>query len=184
MILSKTSHLHHTHMHSAIWIQSFVQSKDGFLFVVPNPFLLTNVSKKFAWFKPAFLFTLFGLSILQLTLYLPMSLYLTCTSLSLSQKYSHVKSAENKDPRAFYRTKTWWCGFVLTCLGEGANFVSYAFAPLSLVAPLNAVSVISEYCSMPPPQYFSNRCIKVNILYTEVMLMKATSLKWPDNRFW
>ncbi|XP_039642779.1 NIPA-like protein 3 [Perca fluviatilis] len=66
-------------------------------------------------------------------------------SISLSiQKYSHVTLAGTKDLRVFYRTKTWWCGFVLTCLGEGANFVSYAFAPLALVAPLNAVSVLSS----------------------------------------
>lgn len=66
-------------------------------------------------------------------------------SISLSiQKYSHVTLAGKKDPRAFYRTKTWWCGFVFTCLGEGANFVSYAFAPLALVAPLNAVSVLTS----------------------------------------
>ncbi|KAG8013315.1 NIPA-like protein 3 [Nibea albiflora] len=60
------------------------------------------------------------------------------------QKYSHVTLAGTKDTRAFYRTKTWWCGFVLTCLGEGANFVSYAFAPLALIAPLNAVSMLTS----------------------------------------
>lgn len=60
------------------------------------------------------------------------------------QKLSHVTLAGTKDPRAFYRTKTWWCGFVLTCLGESANFTSYAFAPLSLVAPLNAVSILTS----------------------------------------
>lgn len=74
---------------------------------------------------------------------------LTRATLTFSlQKYSHVKLADTKDPRPFYRTKTWWCGFVLTWIGEGGNFVSYAFAPLSLIAPLNAVSVVSEYC--PP----------------------------------
>uniref|UniRef100_A0A8D3E394 NIPA like domain containing 3 n=1 Tax=Scophthalmus maximus TaxID=52904 RepID=A0A8D3E394_SCOMX len=61
------------------------------------------------------------------------------------QKYSHVTLAGTKDPRAFYSAKTWWCGFVLTCLGEGANFVSYAFAPLALIAPLNAVSVLTSF---------------------------------------
>lgn len=66
-------------------------------------------------------------------------------SISLSiQKYSHVTLAGAKDPRAFYRTKTWWCGFVFTCLGEGANFVSYAFAPITLIAPLNAVSILTS----------------------------------------
>uniref|UniRef100_A0A672ZUY2 NIPA like domain containing 3 n=1 Tax=Sphaeramia orbicularis TaxID=375764 RepID=A0A672ZUY2_9TELE len=59
-------------------------------------------------------------------------------------KFSHVTLAGTKDPRAFYRTKTWWFGFVLTCLGESANFTSYAFAPLSLVAPLNGVSVLTS----------------------------------------
>ncbi|KAF3701118.1 NIPA-like protein 3 [Channa argus] len=66
-------------------------------------------------------------------------------SISLSlQKYSHVALLGAKDPRAFYHTKTWWCGFVLACLGEGANFVSYAFAPLAIVAPLNAVSILTS----------------------------------------
>uniref|UniRef100_A0A668AGK5 NIPA like domain containing 3 n=1 Tax=Myripristis murdjan TaxID=586833 RepID=A0A668AGK5_9TELE len=66
-------------------------------------------------------------------------------SISLNiQKYSHVALAGAKDSRAFYRTKTWWCGFVFTCLGEGANFVSYAFAPIALIAPLNAVSILTS----------------------------------------
>ncbi|CAL1575220.1 unnamed protein product [Knipowitschia caucasica] len=66
-------------------------------------------------------------------------------SISLTiQKLGHVTLACTNDTRAFYRTKTWWCGFVLTCLGESANFTSYAFAPLSLVAPLNAVSLLTS----------------------------------------
>ncbi|KAM6912145.1 NIPA-like protein 3 [Xenentodon cancila] len=60
------------------------------------------------------------------------------------QKYSHVMLAVTKDQRAFYWTKTWWFGFIFTFIGEGANFVSYAFAPLSLVAPLNAVSILTS----------------------------------------
>uniref|UniRef100_A0A672P1T4 NIPA-like protein 3 n=1 Tax=Sinocyclocheilus grahami TaxID=75366 RepID=A0A672P1T4_SINGR len=66
-------------------------------------------------------------------------------SISVSiQKQSHVTLAGNKDPRQYYYTKTWWSGLMLMVLGEGALFVSYAFAPLSLIAPLNAVSVISS----------------------------------------
>lgn len=60
------------------------------------------------------------------------------------QKYSHVSLAGTKDQRAFFATKTWWLGFIFTCIGEGANFVSYAFAPLAVVAPLNAVSVLAS----------------------------------------
>jgi len=56
-----------------------------------------------------------------------------------------VTLAGNKDPRQYFYTKTWWSGLMLMVVGEGALFVSYAFAPLSLIAPLNAVSVISRY---------------------------------------
>ncbi|XP_077396000.1 NIPA-like protein 3 [Festucalex cinctus] len=67
-------------------------------------------------------------------------------SISLNiQKYGHVTIVGAKDPRIFYHTKTWWFGFFLAILGEAANFVSYAFAPLSLVAPLNAVSILTSY---------------------------------------
>ncbi|CAH2222459.1 NIPA 3 [Pelobates cultripes] len=60
------------------------------------------------------------------------------------QKYSHVRLAGSKDPRSYFRTKTWWFGFLLMLLGETAVFSSYAFAPLSLIAPLSAVSLIAS----------------------------------------
>ncbi|XP_075577945.1 NIPA-like protein 3 isoform X3 [Pelecanus crispus] len=61
------------------------------------------------------------------------------------QKYSHIRLAGSKDPRAYFRTKTWWCGLFLLVLGELGVFSSYAFAPLSLIVPLSAVSVIGRY---------------------------------------
>ncbi|KAM5179497.1 NIPA-like protein 3 isoform 2-T2 [Mantella aurantiaca] len=60
------------------------------------------------------------------------------------QKYSHVRLAISKDPRAFFKTKTWWLGLFLVILGEAAVFSSYAFAPLSLIVPLSAVSLIAS----------------------------------------
>ncbi|XP_039237197.1 NIPA-like protein 3 isoform X2 [Pipra filicauda] len=60
------------------------------------------------------------------------------------QKYSHIRLAGSKDPRAYFKTKTWWCGFLLLVLGELGVFSSYAFAPLSLIVPLSAVSVIAS----------------------------------------
>lgn len=67
------------------------------------------------------------------------------------QKQSHLVLAGTKDPRPYYCTKTWWCGLVLLLIGEGSLFASYAFAPLSLIAPLSAVSLIGKY--------FSNICL-------------------------
>ncbi|KAM9465760.1 NIPA-like protein 3 [Clarias gariepinus] len=60
------------------------------------------------------------------------------------QKQSHVVLASTKDPRQYYCTKTWWCGLILLLIGEGSLFASYAFAPLALIAPLSAVSLIGN----------------------------------------
>ena len=39
----------------------------------------------------------------------------------------------------YLKSKLWWTGQVLITLGEGGNFLSYAFAPASVVAPLGTV---------------------------------------------
>ncbi|XP_061453048.1 NIPA-like protein 3 isoform X3 [Rhineura floridana] len=61
------------------------------------------------------------------------------------QKYSHIRLVGCKDHRAYFKTKTWWCGLFLLFLGELGVFSAYAFAPLSLIVPLGAVSVIGRY---------------------------------------
>uniref|UniRef100_A0A8C5S4D7 NIPA like domain containing 3 n=1 Tax=Laticauda laticaudata TaxID=8630 RepID=A0A8C5S4D7_LATLA len=61
------------------------------------------------------------------------------------QKYSHIRLVSCKETKAYFRTKTWWCGLFLLCLGELGVFSAYAFAPLSLIVPLGAVSVIGRY---------------------------------------
>ncbi|XP_013917941.1 PREDICTED: NIPA-like protein 3 isoform X2 [Thamnophis sirtalis] len=60
------------------------------------------------------------------------------------QKYSHIRLVSCKETKAYFRTKTWWCGLFLLCLGELGVFSAYAFAPLSLIVPLGAVSVIAS----------------------------------------
>ncbi|XP_077193743.1 NIPA-like protein 3 isoform X2 [Paroedura picta] len=60
------------------------------------------------------------------------------------QKYSHIRLAGSKDHRIYFKTKTWWCGLFLLLLGELGVFSAYAFAPLSLIVPLGAVSVIAS----------------------------------------
>lgn len=39
----------------------------------------------------------------------------------------------------YLRSKLWWLGQLLITVGEGGNFVSYGFAPASVVAPLGTV---------------------------------------------
>ncbi|XP_053563164.1 NIPA-like protein 3 isoform X1 [Bombina bombina] len=60
------------------------------------------------------------------------------------QKYSHIRLTGSKDPRSYFKTKTWWLGLFLLLVGELGVFSSYAFAPLSLIAPLSAVSLIAS----------------------------------------
>lgn len=46
----------------------------------------------------------------------------------------------------YLRSKLWWLGMVLIAVGEGGNFLSYGFAPASVVAPLGTV-----VCPFLPP---------------------------------
>ena len=39
----------------------------------------------------------------------------------------------------YLKSKLWWIGLVLMAVGEGGNFLSYGFAPASVVAPLGTV---------------------------------------------
>ncbi|QRW16439.1 Magnesium transporter NIPA [Rhizoctonia solani] len=61
----------------------------------------------------------------------------------------------NSDPKdgpeesAYLGSKLWWFGFALMNIGEVGNFMSYGFAPASLVAPLGAVALISN-CFFAP----------------------------------
>jgi hypothetical protein len=40
---------------------------------------------------------------------------------------------------AYLKSKLWWIGLAMISIGEGGNFLSYAFAPASVVAPLGTV---------------------------------------------
>ncbi|KAG1753876.1 magnesium transporter NIPA-domain-containing protein [Suillus paluster] len=44
----------------------------------------------------------------------------------------------------YLRSKIWWSGFVLMNIGETGNFISYAFAPASVVAPLGTVGAFYQ----------------------------------------
>ncbi|PWN50432.1 DUF803-domain-containing protein [Violaceomyces palustris] len=49
----------------------------------------------------------------------------------------------------FLKSKLWWLGIALMTLGEMGNFISYGFAPASLVAPLGAVALLSNVIISP-----------------------------------
>ncbi|KAN0065454.1 hypothetical protein ACQY0O_001290 [Thecaphora frezii] len=49
----------------------------------------------------------------------------------------------------FLKSKLWWLGIALMTIGECGNFISYGFAPASLVAPLGAVALLSNVIISP-----------------------------------
>lgn len=49
----------------------------------------------------------------------------------------------------YLRSKLWWFGFLLMNIGEIGNFLSYAYAPASLVAPLGTVALVAN-CFFAP----------------------------------
>ena len=62
-----------------------------------------------------------------------------------TQKYAHnANEARGTAKVSYLRLKLWWIGMGLMALGETGNFLAYAYAPATVVAPLGAVSVISN----------------------------------------
>ncbi|KAI0771971.1 magnesium transporter NIPA-domain-containing protein [Trametes elegans] len=49
----------------------------------------------------------------------------------------------------YLKSKLWWLGFLLMNVGELGNFISYAFAPASVVAPLGTFALIAN-CIFAP----------------------------------
>jgi drug/metabolite transporter (DMT)-like permease len=49
----------------------------------------------------------------------------------------------------YLKSKLWWLGFLLMNVGETGNFISYAFAPASVVAPLGTFALIAN-CLFAP----------------------------------
>ncbi|KAH9450925.1 hypothetical protein MJO28_009606 [Puccinia striiformis f. sp. tritici] len=65
-----------------------------------------------------------------------------------SSSSSHSQSYQPND-LAYLSSPLWWMGFILMSTGELGNFVSYGFAPASVVAPLGTVALVGN-CVVAP----------------------------------
>ncbi|KAL7282198.1 hypothetical protein ACG7TL_003667 [Trametes sanguinea] len=59
------------------------------------------------------------------------------------------EDVENGNESDYLKSKLWWLGFLLMNIGELGNFISYAFAPASVVAPLGTFALIAN-CIFAP----------------------------------
>ncbi|KAF9263558.1 DUF803-domain-containing protein [Marasmius fiardii PR-910] len=55
----------------------------------------------------------------------------------------------NENESEYLKSKLWWTGFLLMNVGEMGNFISYAWAPASVVAPLGTFALIAN-CFFAP----------------------------------
>lgn len=63
-----------------------------------------------------------------------------------SKRGDSLDSKGRRRPRTdkvFLREPLWWLGIGLMTLGEFGNFLSYSFAPASLVAPVSSAFAVS-----------------------------------------
>ncbi|KAH7887889.1 magnesium transporter NIPA-domain-containing protein [Phlebopus sp. FC_14] len=56
---------------------------------------------------------------------------------------------EGEGESNYLHSKLWWFGFILMNVGETGNFISYAFAPASIVAPLGTFALVAN-CFLAP----------------------------------
>ncbi|KAG7097132.1 hypothetical protein E1B28_004510 [Marasmius oreades] len=55
----------------------------------------------------------------------------------------------NRNESEYLKSKLWWTGFLLMNVGEMGNFISYAWAPASVVAPLGTFALVAN-CFFAP----------------------------------
>ncbi|BEI81089.1 hypothetical protein CcaverHIS002_0202490 [Cutaneotrichosporon cavernicola] len=76
----------------------------------------------------------------------------------------------------YLRSKLWWLGLALMSVGECGNFLSYGFAPASVVAPLGTVALIAN-CVFAP-LVLHERFTKRNVLGVALAILGAITVVW------
>ncbi|KAF9008899.1 magnesium transporter NIPA-domain-containing protein [Cyathus striatus] len=61
----------------------------------------------------------------------------------------HITHNSEENEADYLKSKLWWLGFLLMNLGELGNFISYAYAPASVVAPLGTFALVAN-CIFAP----------------------------------
>nr|XP_019043715.1 hypothetical protein I302_08296 [Kwoniella bestiolae CBS 10118]OCF22645.1 hypothetical protein I302_08296 [Kwoniella bestiolae CBS 10118] len=85
----------------------------------------------------------------------------------------HVKEGE------YLKSKLWWLGQILITIGEGGNFLSYGFAPASVVAPLGTVALIAN-CIFAP-LILRERFHKRELFGMALAIIGAITVVWSSN---
>ncbi|ODN84918.1 hypothetical protein, variant [Cryptococcus amylolentus CBS 6039] len=79
----------------------------------------------------------------------------------------------------YLKSRLWWAGMVLIAVGEGGNFLSYGFAPASVVAPLGTVALIAN-CVFAP-LILGERFYKREIFGMALAIIGAVTVVWSSS---
>ncbi|CAK5275736.1 unnamed protein product [Mycena citricolor] len=79
----------------------------------------------------------------------------------------------------YLKTKLWWAGFTLMNVGEMGNFISYAWAPASVVAPLGTFALMAN-CVFAPLM-LGERFRKRDILGIFIAVIGAVTVVLASN---
>ncbi|KAL1413406.1 hypothetical protein Q8F55_001172 [Vanrija albida] len=79
---------------------------------------------------------------------------------------------------AYLASPLWWLGLGMIAVGEAGNFLSYGFAPASVVAPLGTVALIANVVFSPLilGESFTRR----NLLGTGLAILGAVTVVWSS----
>jgi len=64
-------------------------------------------------------------------------------------RYEQGATSPENGEQSYLSSKLWWVGFLLMNVGEVGNFISYGFAPASVVAPLGTFALVAN-CFFSP----------------------------------
>ncbi|TFK29281.1 DUF803-domain-containing protein [Coprinopsis marcescibilis] len=92
-----------------------------------------------------------------------------------SSTNSSVESYEGD----YLKSKVWWLGFLLMNVGEVGNFISYAFAPASVVAPLGTFALIAN-CFFAPLM-LGERFRTRDLLGVSIAIVGAVTVVFASN---
>nr|XP_018260091.1 uncharacterized protein I303_07008 [Kwoniella dejecticola CBS 10117]OBR82249.1 hypothetical protein I303_07008 [Kwoniella dejecticola CBS 10117] len=79
----------------------------------------------------------------------------------------------------YLKSKLWWLGQILITVGEGGNFLSYGFAPASVVAPLGTVALIAN-CIFAP-LILREKFHKRELFGMALAIIGAITVVWSSN---
>ncbi|WVQ77493.1 hypothetical protein IAR50_007179 [Cryptococcus sp. DSM 104548] len=79
----------------------------------------------------------------------------------------------------YLKSRLWWAGMVLIAVGEGGNFLSYGFAPASVVAPLGTVALIAN-CVFAP-LILKERFYKRELFGMALAIIGAVTVVWSSS---